>query len=598
MVSLRSNRASQLIKLLPFLLFTPVSSEAACPLGTPIFPPPRNLSSDVVKTASHNLTQAIESALITGVSNLSPLPINTTTFAVQVFSAHTQDSIYEYLYTSPTYSPAPGHGAPNATFDSVYRIASISKMFTVLTLLANDGYAHWASPITQFIPELESIARSQNSRIQWSEITIGDLAGQLSGVPHDYGAGDLAGMYGNEEMQAMGFPALSAKDIPTCSQGEGVNSGNPCDREAFLRGITSEHPTFAPGTTPAYSNAAYQLLRYAIENITDEAFPTLVENSIIKPLKLNHTTVSKPTDPSTGIIPVNETVSLWGFNQGDGDAFGGMYSSANDLSALGRAILQSLRDDSALNISSTITRHWLKPLSHTASLKASVGAPWEIYRFELPNRGSHGVDVYTKSGDLGAYADIIAVVPEWDIGFTITAADLPTDPHQNVWRLADLIMDRLFPAFDTVAQQEAEATYAGTYRVSGANSTQESYLTLSTEDTKPGLQVTEWMSNGVNFLKTLETLSGFEDVAVRLYPTGIEERGPANSTKLYFRNVFDYSASVQSKGLISSSCMSWMNVEAFRIGNVGVDEWVFTVPVDGKAKIAEPRLLRAEFHRS
>ncbi|KAB8252853.1 beta-lactamase/transpeptidase-like protein [Aspergillus flavus] len=597
MLLLRSVRAHQLLQLVSFLLFTLVYGEDSCPLQTPLYPPPRNLlSRQDVKSASKNLSQTIEEALTTGITDLGSLPLNTTTFAVKVFSSHTEDSIYEYIHTSPTYSPKPGAGAENTTLDSVYRVASISKLITVLTLLAHDGYTHWNHPITDFIPELDIMARNQSSRVQWREVTIGDLAAQLSGVPHDYAFEDLAGEFTIEQMMAMGLPAVPAKDIPTCSQSEAVNGSNPCDREAFLSGMVSEDPTFAPGTTPAYSNAAYQLLRYAMENISGTDFPSMFQNSIVKPLNLNSTSLLAPKNASVGIIPVNETVSVWDFDLGDGDAFGGAYSSAHDLAVIGRSILQSLSRSSALNLSSTLTRHWLKPLSHTTSFKTSVGAPWEIFRYELPNRPNHVIDVYSKSGNLGAYADIIALIPEYDIGFSITAADLPTNPLTNVWGLADLIIDRLSPAFDKAAQQEANATYAGTYKVQGANSTTDSYVAITTDHYKPGLQVAEWVSNGVDFLQSLAALSGFEGLAVRLYPTGIEETVPGESSKrVFFRSTFDYDTSGQSKGVISA-CQSWLNVDGSRIGNIGVDEWVFTLE-NGQASSAEPRILRKRLRR-
>ena len=246
-----------------------------------------------------------------------------------------------------------------------------------------------------------------------------------------------------------------------------------------------------------------------------------------------------------------------------------------------------------MNLSSTLTRHWLKPLSHTTSFKTSVGAPWEIFRYELPNRPNHVIDVYSKSGNLGAYADIIALIPEYEIGFSITAADLPTNPLPNVWGLADLIIDRLSPAFDKAAQQEANRTYAGTYKAHGANSTTDSYVTITTDHQKPGLQVTKWVSNGIDFLQSLAALSGFEGLAVRLYPAGIEESVPGNSAKrVFFRGTFDYDTSGQSKGVISA-CQSWLNVDASRVGNIGVDEWVFTLD-KGRASSAEPRLMRKQ----
>lgn len=57
-----------------------------------------------------------------------------------------------------------------------------------------------------------------------------------------------------------------------------------------------------------------------------------------------------------------------------GFSAGGIYSTANDLTALGSAILNYSV------LSSAATRKWLKPVSLTSGLGTSMGAPWEILR--------------------------------------------------------------------------------------------------------------------------------------------------------------------------------------------------------------------------
>lgn len=57
-----------------------------------------------------------------------------------------------------------------------------------------------------------------------------------------------------------------------------------------------------------------------MENITGTDFPSMFQNSIVKPLNLNSTSLLAPGNASVGIIPVNETVSVWDFDLGDGDA--------------------------------------------------------------------------------------------------------------------------------------------------------------------------------------------------------------------------------------------------------------------------------------
>lgn len=65
-----------------------------------------------------------------------------------------------------------------------------------------------------------------------------------------------------------------------------------------------------------YSNVAYQILAYALENITGFDIQTSVENSVIKPLGLSHTSWDAP-DSSIGVIPGDFASTWWGVTLGD-----------------------------------------------------------------------------------------------------------------------------------------------------------------------------------------------------------------------------------------------------------------------------------------
>lgn len=54
-----------------------------------------------------------------------------------------------------------------------------------------------------------------------------------------------------------------------------------------------------------------------------------------------------------------------------------MYTSAGDLSSLGRAILRSTL------LKPAMTRRWLKPTSFSSDPMAAVGIPWGIRRIQL-----------------------------------------------------------------------------------------------------------------------------------------------------------------------------------------------------------------------
>lgn len=75
--------------------------------------------------------------------------------------------------------------------------------------------------------------------------------------------------------------------------------------------MVTRAPVAPAGVTPSYSNMAFQLLGYIIEERARISFAEVVQQRILKPLGMNETTVFAPGDPNMGVIPVNETVSGW-----------------------------------------------------------------------------------------------------------------------------------------------------------------------------------------------------------------------------------------------------------------------------------------------
>ena len=144
----------------------------------------------------------------------------------------------------------------------------------------------------------------------WDEITLGELASQQSGIGRDYAAfGELGSpLRPLANPAALGLPRLNASEAALCA------GGSFCTREQFFKGFIQRHPVYAPATGAIYSNVAFQLLAYAVENITGKAFPELVEESLFKPLKLTGSSWSVPKDNLTGVI-IDATV--WNLDFGD-----------------------------------------------------------------------------------------------------------------------------------------------------------------------------------------------------------------------------------------------------------------------------------------
>jgi hypothetical protein len=171
-------------------LLTSLTTNKICPIIGPSFPKPSNIASYLAfQNASKSLDGAINAALLSGISTYGDTPFNTSTFSIGVYSANDEGLAYQNHFTDPSVAKS-GVGVHSVDADTVYRIGSTSKLFTVLGFLSKVGYQKWYDPIMLYLPE-ELFAPSKQENLsngalpQWSEITIGDLASQLSGLSRD-----------------------------------------------------------------------------------------------------------------------------------------------------------------------------------------------------------------------------------------------------------------------------------------------------------------------------------------------------------------------------------------------------------------------------
>jgi len=64
-------------------------------------------------------------------------------------------------------------------------------MFTVYTFLIKAGEVHWGESVTKWVPELANASKTLNAKdeplkyVDWDAVTLGDLAGHLSGIARD-----------------------------------------------------------------------------------------------------------------------------------------------------------------------------------------------------------------------------------------------------------------------------------------------------------------------------------------------------------------------------------------------------------------------------
>ena len=104
-----------------------------------------------------------------------------TSFSVEVTSS--KESLWSLHHTALRRNLS-RPDIPEVNGDALYRIASITKTFTVLAIL----YQHEAGnlslddPVDRYIEELRG---KQEGSVPWKDITLRTLASQLSGIPRD-----------------------------------------------------------------------------------------------------------------------------------------------------------------------------------------------------------------------------------------------------------------------------------------------------------------------------------------------------------------------------------------------------------------------------
>ncbi|KEF60356.1 uncharacterized protein A1O9_01916 [Exophiala aquamarina CBS 119918] len=575
-------------------------SAQSCPPFTPNLPISGPLADNkAIADAIQNVT-----TVITAIEGSGVLIDNDTSYSVDFYSLHDKGSLFTYHFSAPNLQRA-SQGVTSVDSNTIYRIGSISKVFTVYTYLANQGDDTWNQPITKYVPELAEAASStvQESDIdvlRWDQVTIGSLASHLSGVSRDV---QRNLRYTNEELAALGLPPASSPNVSYCGVPE---VQYPCDRSALFENILRRHPVIAPFYAPTYSNLAFQLLAYALENMTSTPFDDLV-NATLSDISLNSTYLNVPPTSDNAVIPVNDTTSLYSADLGPLGPGGAFYSTINDLRNFGLSILNYTV------LPPSQTRRWLKPHSFTPDTYMTVGAPWEIVPYPPDDR--YPTRIYAKSGGIGLYSAEMGLIPDYNVGFTILAAG-PLSPLVNAIG-ADLISSTFLTAVKAAAREQTEQNYAGLYEDEATNSS----LALSVVDGVAGgsnLHIDSWTWEGEDLTALLGSAMGVNttilSLDLNLFPTGLAGKGPDSNEVVSWRTSYSYvipdattnsddntsedtssSTSITSlMGPFSLACSSWAAIDAVSYGGISFDEIVFNVDSEsGEVQSAEVRVLRS-----
>ncbi|KKY35317.1 putative beta-lactamase family protein [Diaporthe ampelina] len=499
------------------LAATPVAASLytqPCPLYGQNYPAPTGLAtSKHVEAAAESVLDQLLKAK-NGTTSYGPLDTDTTAFSVDFYSLESEGTLFSHHYTPAQLLGQRTVGVEEVDSDTIYRVGSVSKLWTVYLYLIAAGDQSWNEPITKFIPELHELVQGQEP-----------------------------------------------------------------DPTKFFADFPTQHPVVASYETPVYSNTAFQILGYALENITGKLMHELFSQHLVAPLNLTSTSYHPPPTPDTSIVPYNTSISWWFADLLDLTPAGGYFSTANDMRKVGKAILGSTQLDPA------VTRRWMKPHSFLSNRDAAAGAPWEIYRAP----GEPTITMMTKAGDLGMYSSYVVLVPELKVGLTVLSAGGSASDNTRI--LGDILVDAFVPAVRAAAADEAAEVYAGTFSADAAGSS----ITLVSEGDEAGLSLEQWSFGGQDVLALLGRLKG-ANITARMYYSGLEAETP-NGTVSSWRAVYQAVARAVGPGPLSPICDSWFTVDGLTYGGVGLDEFLVTT-VDGKAISIEPRVLGVPMSRA
>jgi hypothetical protein len=237
------------------------------------------------------------------------------------------------------------------------------------------------------------------------------------------------------------------------------------------------------------------------------------------------------------------------------------------MSNLGRSILNNVL------LTPTQTRRWMKPITFTSSMTLAVGSPWEIYRVQ--NNNNRVTDYYTKGGDIGVYSSLLALIPDYNVGFSIftangTAADVAAT-------LSEVVANTFGAALEAAAKTQAVCKFAGSYTATdGSNSS----VVISSSDTF-GLAVASWISEGNDMFANIELTQGIRSTSLqfsaRLMPVNTNYGDLAS---LPFRAVLGFGGPAPSN-VFNLNCATWTTVDALNYGGVPLDLFVFQVDGGG-----------------
>ncbi|KAN0082374.1 Beta-lactamase/transpeptidase-like protein [Tylopilus felleus] len=362
---------------------------------------------------------------------------------------------------------------------SIYRVASISKLFTALeTLVLRDrGVLKLDDHISSVCPEFQY-------NKYYAPVTFRTLMSHMSGIGRDLPPGNAKGHWPTS-LFGGGPPGYNGLEFPS--------------RQEVFDGIAKSRPVVPPYTYPVYSNAGYSLLGMAnvAANIAANGpsapltHAELMQQDIFGPLGFNGSSflVTEENIQNVVVPSLNPSEIDQDFTDTMNPA-GGQMSPLSDLTKFMQVLINPQRQE---NILSPFTvREWIRPIHTWFDDYTDVGALWEIYT----STDSYGrkQKLYQKLGELPGYHTAFTLNPVSSYGIIV----LQSGPTSETIGLTKLITHHVQAAFDRVSEDVTRDNLGGTWR--GTNGS----ASVTVEIDHGSMYVTKYNINGTDVLRVMQ----------------------------------------------------------------------------------------------
>jgi CubicO group peptidase (beta-lactamase class C family) len=312
------------------------------------------------------------------------------------------------------------------TPEQVFRLGSVTKQFTAVLILKlqEQGKLSLQDDIRKYIPDFLE---------KRNVITIEALLTHTSGVINYTGLPSFT-----EELKRRDLSPKQLVDL-----------------------FKSEPLEYVPGTDYKYSNSGYILLGYIIEQVTGKTYAEFVQETIFKPLGMDHSYYDSPTTIITGRAA--------GYVQRNGVyrnadylsmtlpyAAGSLMSTAGDL----QKWYSGLHDGKLLNLETLKKAHTSFQLN--SGRLTGYGYGWETGNV-------HGSPSVKHVGVVNGFFTYVAYLPQENLSISILRnCDSPYDPDILASKLLALALGKPYDYRPLSLKPAEMESYQGVYAVKNA----------------------------------------------------------------------------------------------------------------------------------